>query len=246
MDLIFTKEYEIMDLYVDRFGRLKPSMMLSLVQETAGAHCRQLGFDRENLEKKRLFWAVLRNKVTVTRLPRERDKILVKTWPMPTTRVAYPRFVAAYDQEGRELFSSISLWVLMDMDTRAMVLPGKSGVEVPGVLQGCEPAAPASLNPRDLEQEALHTVSFSELDQNGHVNNTRYLDWVMDLLPTGQHQQLQLKEFTVCYLAELRDREQLAIGWSMTEEGVLLADGHRKTTNVPTGKERIFTAKLQF
>lgn len=60
----------------------------------------------------------------ITRLPKSGETIRVETWAMPTTRVAYPRSVVAYDEKGQELFRSITLWVLMNMDTRAMIQPG--------------------------------------------------------------------------------------------------------------------------
>ena len=62
---------------------------------------------------------------------------------MPTTRTAYPRSTIAYDADGKECFRAISLWVLMDTQNRSMVLPGKSGVDVAGLLRGCELAVPA-------------------------------------------------------------------------------------------------------
>ena len=73
------------------------------------------------------MWAVTRHRVQITRLPKSGETIRVETWAMPTTRVAYPRSVVAYDEKGQELFRSITLWVLMNMDTRAMIQPGQTG-----------------------------------------------------------------------------------------------------------------------
>ena len=123
MEPIYSKEFTLSHIHVDRFGYAKPSVLLYFVQEAAGEHCALLAVDREHLSHKHLFWAVTRSKVQVTRLPRLGETVTVKTWPMPTTRVAYPRSVVAYDAKGEELFRSISLWVLMDDRSRAMILP---------------------------------------------------------------------------------------------------------------------------
>ena len=88
MEPIFRKDFHITDIHVDCFGRMKPSMVLYLAQEIAGNHCQLLQVDYETLQNQRLFWAVSRHKVQITRLPTSGETIHMETWPMPTTRVA--------------------------------------------------------------------------------------------------------------------------------------------------------------
>ena len=121
---------------------------------------------------------------------------------MPTTRVAYPRSTVGYDQDGNELFRAISLWVLMDTDTRNMILPGKSGIVLAGTLRGVELPSPRSLMMKPLASRCTRTVSYSMLDKNGHMNNTRYMDWIFDLLPSDFHRDHPAREITICYLTE--------------------------------------------
>ena len=121
MEFVFRQQYTLTDNLTDPFGRAKPSALFSFVQDAAGQHCLSLGADWETLQKKNLFWAVTRTRVQITRLPRSGETIHVETWPMPTSRVAYPRSVVAYDEAGQEIFRAISLWCLMDTKSRAMV-----------------------------------------------------------------------------------------------------------------------------
>ena len=144
MEMIYRQNYTITPLHVDALGRVKPSILLYFAQEIAGEHCLQLGTDWDSLQKVHLFWALIRTKVEVTKLPTIGQTITVETWPMPATRTAYPRCTVGYDENGNECFKIIALWVLMDMENRSMVLPGKSGIDVPGVLRGTEPDAPQS------------------------------------------------------------------------------------------------------
>ena len=246
MEGFYRKTYEISDMHLDCFGRVKPSVLLYFAQETAGHHCELLKLDWQELAKLDLFWAVLRHRVQVNRLPGPGEKITVETWPMPTTRSAFPRATVGYDSRGNELFRVISLWVLMNIHTRAMVLPGKSGVDVPGILRGNELSAPGSIVPKVASSSASRTVGFVELDRNGHMNNTRYLDWVVDLLPSGFHREHPVKEFTVCYLQEALEGQQVTLDWELSEEGILQVDGHRPQTPDSDEKTRVFSAKVQF
>ncbi|MBQ4600677.1 MAG: hypothetical protein IJB17_03490 [Oscillospiraceae bacterium] len=246
MEPIYSQEFYISEATVDRFGRLKPSMLLYFAQEAAGRHFDLLQVDHDAMERNHLFWAIIRNRVQITRLPRIGETITVQTWPMPTTRTAYPRSMIAYDSKGQELFRSISLWVLMDLNTRAMVLPGKSGITVTGTLRGNELAAPGSILPKVLENSIRRTVFYSQLDRNGHMNNTRYLDWVEDLLPSAFHAGHSPREFTICYLSEATEGQQIDLTWQVFEGNCLQVDAHRTRTNDPARYDRVFSLQMLY
>ena len=243
---IYREQFLIPHAAVDRYSRLKKSWLLALAQEVAGAHFALLNAHKESLEEKGLFWAVIRHRVEIARLPGPGETITLETWPMPTTRVAYPRATVAYDGEGRVVFRSVSLWVLMDTDTRAMVLPGKSGVSVEGILRGDESAAPGSLAPKPLANRQGRRVGYTELDGNGHVNNTRYLDWIDDLQSSAFHSAHSPKEFTVCYLSEAMEGEALELRWELLDGGELRAEAQRTTGVGGSGHERVFSAQVLY
>lgn len=244
MEPIYRQTFPVTDMEVDRYGRLRPSAILYYAQEIAGQHCELLRLDYDTLAQRRLFWAVTRQRVLIDRLPVWGEKLTVETWPMPTTRVTYPRSTVAYDAQGNEVFRAIGLWVLMDLDTRAMILPGKSGILVDGTLRGTEIASPRSLLPKPLRENLCRAVCFTDLDRNGHMNNTRYLDWIDDLLPSGFHREHPAREFTVCYLTEAREGQRLELGWELQDGPALRVEAHRE--NAEGGRERVFAADVVY
>jgi len=246
MTSVFRKEYTLTDNLTDPFGRAKPSTLLSFVQDAAGEHCLLLGADWQTLQEKNLFWAVTRYRVEISRLPRLGETVTLETWPMPTSRVAYPRAAVCYDQEGTILFRVISLWVLMDTLNRSMVLPGKSGVPVDGILRGGELDLPRALPLETGENRLSRQVMFSELDRNCHMNNTRYLDWAMDLLPSSYHREHTLQSFTVSYLSEATENMSVQLDWTLTEEGLFTMNGLREETSVSCKQDRIFGVQMRF
>ncbi|MBQ9762051.1 MAG: hypothetical protein IJV82_03135 [Oscillospiraceae bacterium] len=241
MEPIYRQTFTIEPFEVDCFGRAKASMLLRFAQEVAGHHSDLLGLTYDALAAQGLFWAVIRNRITISRLPMLGETITLETWPMPTTRTAYPRSTVAYDQQGNEIFRGVSLWILMDHKTRAMVLPGKSGVIVEGILRGNELAAPRSIAPKALEQVRKRTVCFTDLDRNQHMNNARYLDWIDDLLPAAFHQDHPMADLTLCYLNEAREGQELELHWGMDETGSVLVDIHRQKEG---DYDRIFSARI--
>lgn len=246
MESFFQTTYTISDIHLDRYNRVKPSAILLFAQEAAEGHCDRLKLDWETLAEKNLFWAVIRHRVQITRLPTFGETITVETWPMPTTRSAFPRATVGYDAQGNELFRSVSLWVLVDVQNRSMVLPGKSGIDLTGTLRGCELATPSSILPKQLDNTVTRRVGFTDLDRNGHMNNTRYLDWVADLLPSEFHAGHPIREFTVAYPAEAKEGQLIQLNWQILENNCLQVEGRRERTDVPGGQDRIFAVQALF
>ena len=83
MKPIYQEDFEITSVYVDRNGRLRPSMILYFAQEAAGKHSTEMTLGYEALQKRRLFWAVTRHRVQVTRMPTLGETIHIETWPCP-------------------------------------------------------------------------------------------------------------------------------------------------------------------
>jgi len=246
MKPIYRKQLKIGDTQVNAFDRLKNSQLLAILQEAAGEHGAQLGVDKDTLKEKELFWALIRYRIAVTRLPRSGETVTVETWPMPTTRTAYPRATAVYDAEGNVLFRSVSLFVLVNFETRAMVLPALSRVTVDGWVRGDELPLPGSLLPKALEKQESRPVRFTDLDFNGHMNNCRYLEWVDDLLSGDFHEKNSPTEIEICYHSEAREGETVDVFWQLEENGVLEVDARRDDENVSMGHSRVFSVRIRF
>ncbi|MBQ8797323.1 MAG: hypothetical protein IJZ56_03915 [Oscillospiraceae bacterium] len=246
MEMTYQKQLQIETNHVDCFGRCKASVLLYFAQEAATGHCDILGLDWDTMASKKLFWAVIRTHVEVTQLPILGQTVTVRTWPMPTTRTAYPRAAEILDEEGNCLVKIHSLWVLMDIENRSMVLPGRSGVDVEGVQFGNEAAAPGSIVPGQWENTATRRVGYTELDRNGHMNNTRYPDWADDLLSAQFHKDHPVQEFTVCYSSEAKENQQIEMGYGMDEGGIFQVDGSHAQTDEHGKKTRVFSIKMRF
>ena len=187
MESVYRQTFTVSVGLCDCFNRIRPASILTLLQDAASAHCCQMNLSREDLAGHELFWAIARQHVAVTRLPRLGETVTIETWPGKTSRVAFPRSSICYDDRGNELFRAVSLWVMMDMKTHTLVLPDQTGLELPGHTRDGELPMPASLAPMHLQAQSQRPVVFCELDGNGHMNNAYCANWMMDLLPGSFH-----------------------------------------------------------
>ena len=246
MEPKYREQFTVRSTECDTCNRIKPAALMSMLQEAAGAHCHGTDFDWYSLAARGMFFAISRQYVRINRLPVHRETVTVETWPGLTTRVAFPRHTVVYDQEGNELVRAVSVWVLVDLKTRAMILPGKGNVGLLGFEHGGELPIPGAIPARAYGNQAQRRVVYTELDVNSHMNNTRYLDWVMDLLPAQFHREHALREFTISFINEARLDEQVDLSYQLDPDGTLHVEGTRAEPDERGKHSRVFAVKAAF
>ena len=103
------------------------------------------------------------------------ETVTVLTWPGDTRHGMYLRYFRV--TEGEELLmEGSSLWAVVDRESRKMLQPSQSGVEIPAEHTGMESRPPMAPKRREAPQTGLFLVPEDYLDGNGHMNNTRYFD----------------------------------------------------------------------
>jgi acyl-ACP thioesterase len=81
-------------------------------------------------------------------------------------------------------------------------------------------------------------VRNSDLDLNGHVNNTRYAQWILDSAPPEAHRTYRVERYEVNFLAEIQLGDAVAIETvpleaSPTPETGLYFQGRRLSDGEP-------------
>ena len=168
----------------DANGRWRPGAAMIEMQEAAGEHSTAMGCGRETLVKQDMGWVVVRMELQMDRYPVFGEEVTIRTYHRPGRHRFFPRYFIIRDGEGNEIGKGSSLWVLMDLTTRQSVaadrLPAQltdnsdmpEALPLPGGIAALDaPAECFTLEPR-----------YTELDANGHVNNTKYADWLCNTL----------------------------------------------------------------
>ncbi|MCI6728698.1 MAG: thioesterase [Candidatus Faecousia sp.] len=241
-ELIYSKSTLVDSTHVDRWGRMRPSALLEIMQETACDHAQTLGVGRERLAEQNLFWAIVRQTLEICRLPGIGETLVTETWPGPPSRTAFPRYMTGRTPQGELLFRAVTLWLFMDYGTRAMVLPGASGIQVPSLLRGGELANPTGIAPREYPNLERRRVRYSELDCNGHLSNTKYLNWMEDLLPGEYHRNHSLSRLHICYLNEALEGQEISLNWALEDDRLSL-EGRRDQED---GANRVFALRAEY
>ena len=235
-EAVYTGTCTLRNADVDLHRRLRPSVLLAMLQEAAIAHTEQLGMGRDKTLDRGLLWVVAMQRLQIRRLPVYDETVTLVSWPGKTMHVLFPRYSRMTDGEGRVLLEGSALWTLMDSKTRAMVFPDEHGIEIPGQLTGWETPLPRPPKPVNLDRETEFTVPYSYVDLNGHMNNVRYLDLAEDVLPPELHEK-QLKAVELEYSGEARLGERISLRYG-NENGSWFLTGQ--------AEKRLFRMRLEY
>ena len=180
----YTETFTLLSRDCDVKGTWRLSAILEAMQESAGAHSLLLGCGREELLKRNIVWVLSRSELHMDRYPRIGEKITLHTFPMPNRICFFPRYYIFTDERGEMLGKAGTLWLLFDTETRKMLPPGDIARLIPDNRDLTVPMnLPATVgNLQGEEFVSQYRPVYTDLDVNGHVNNTRYADWLCNAL----------------------------------------------------------------
>ena len=239
---IWSEEFPIYWYDTDRNGHLKLSAVANYLQESAWRHANHLGFGYEDALKRNEFWVVISLMIRMIGVPEWGQKITVETWPKGIDRLFAYRDFKLTDSKGALIGAATSAWMILDRDTRRP----KSVDIVRPVLHLATHQDVLDCNPPLLKplQEILTTeprkVRFSEVDQNGHVNNIRYIDWSLDAMPAEWHRSHRIKTLVINYLSEVDSDEIIQIATGPSGENSVIVQGMKEDGKI------IFRTRLDF
>lgn len=207
----YREDIRILTRDCDLTGQWKPSAILETMQELAGIHGTLIGVGRNALLQKGVVWVLTRVEVVMDRYPRIGDMVSIETFPMPVRRWFFPRYFVFRDEQGQEIGRAGSLWVLLDVNTRKMAKPDICSALMP---DNSDLLAPLGLPATVAEvsgtlETGVYTPVYADLDVNGHVNNTKYLDWCCNALGIDTMKACCLSRFDVNYNMEILPGQEI-------------------------------------
>lgn len=220
MDGIYSEEFKIRANEVDNRGKATLPALCNLLQEVAGNHALQLSFDITDLKKQNLTWVLHRLHIRMQRFPQWRENITIETWPSHGDRLRAYRDYRITGNNGKELGVALSYWMIMDLESRRPQRMPKEVLElglpdIPHTL----PVQNRRFKPeKDIDLTHQVEVRKSDLDMNNHVNNVRYVQWMLDMLPGESH---NIKEMDIQFLAESVAGDTIKGGFKDTGKGML-------------------------
>ncbi len=203
---LFNKDYHIDYGDIDYYKRLKFSYLFNYFQNIAGIHSESTNLGIGKLQNEYgAAWVMIRMMLDINRMPGCNEDISIETWPVEPKKMMIDRNFIVRDMDGNILVSAISTWVIIDMETRQMVkidsiIPSQHPefLESKAIDRKFEKLKPTG----ELQLVYKKHVGFSDLDINGHVNNVKYINYILDCFSVEKHGKYQVKSAQINYVSE--------------------------------------------
>lgn len=221
---MFTKEFEIHYYEIDAQRQATPVSLLNYMEETAICHSEAAGCGLDVLYAIGTAWILNRWSIDILRYPRWNDRIIVETQPTYVDRFYAWREFNIRDTGGEYLVKASSLWIYLNLEKKRPVRVPEDYRDRYGVtgVKEHQCSFDSLSGSEDEGRVRPFYIRRGDIDTNNHVNNTKYLEWILEAVPEEVYTGQRLSSLQIEYRKELT-------------QGMLIASKSTSKTNIDTG-----------
>lgn len=204
---------------------VRPSKIVEYMQETANRQCESSGLPLDKLrDEKGLAFILGALSINIYKPLHAYEEIEVRTWCKEAKSYIFNRYFEII-RDGEKIAEAATTWVLIDLNSKTMVRA--SNIDFfDGKFYYDEPVDPAALPPKakiskdaSLIEVGKRKITYSDIDYNMHMNNTRYPDMICDFLPAEAIPGIHTMHLEFAREAKLGSTLRVLRGARVTDEG---------------------------
>jgi medium-chain acyl-[acyl-carrier-protein] hydrolase len=200
------EKHKIASYQMDLKGQATLPVINNLFQEIAGNHAEANGFGFTNMLKNGHIWVLTRMKTEIAKYPQWNEEIFVKTWIRNREKLFSERAFQLVNKHEEVMATALTSWMLIDLihhkpktlDTiklKINIFPNDRAVQtelkkIPSVDR--------------VKYTRSHEVLFDDIDVNQHVNNVKYIEWILASFPYEFRKSHNVSEFETNFTSELK------------------------------------------
>jgi len=210
---IYEETYPVFSFLLDPLKRLSIPALFGILGDAAGRDASRRGWGYDQMAKRGQAWVLMRARMLIERQPVWGEQIILRTWPKLMEGVLAYRDFQVMDSSRNILVAGSSAWTMLDVTTRRPVR--MTGDEyITGDLANIHavPDKPVKIPwPGELKTVNSSIAKFSHLDMINHVNNSRYIEWVLNEIPLNMLLSKKLREVEVNFISEVVGEDEIRI-----------------------------------
>lgn len=216
----------------DARSNMKISAVLREMQQAGSEHLAHIGLPHSKLYQEDMVFLLSKTCAKVHQMPKAAQKININTTPSHSRGARFVREALFTDEKDNPLVSILTLWVLVQPESRRILRPRSFPYPLPitdSILNGAvddqkfaEIEQPKPFVEKDVE------VGYSVVDNNSHVNNSSYADMVCDLMPYDKLLEKGIDEIMISYINEAKYGDTINIKGYQNRPGQYVFVGTKK------------------
>ena len=193
----YTKEFEFDVHDVDFNGVARTSALMRIIQTTAQSQLTDNNLSYDRLKSGKRAFILSRIKMEFTDEIRAYDRLTGVTFPCHSRGYSFLRCYKLL-RGNKTVGRAASVWALIDTDTHALVKVNDFDL---GLTTYDPLDYPLSriVMPEGMTEVGKYEVTYANVDQNRHMNNTRYPDMYANFLNLEGK---RIEEITINYINE--------------------------------------------
>lgn len=234
---IFTDYYTLEMRDVDFNRDLKLSALFSLMQEAAISGSNALGIGVETIQTvHNVTWVLLKINVIINRMPKLHERLKIETWLQEPKALLFDRDFLIFDEKDEIIVQATSIWGIIDLSTRMIKRSRTIAINYPNVRTKRAHYIPFQIikAEREIELAYRRVIGYSDIDFNGHLNNSKYIEFIMDCFTVENHKQYEVAEIEVHFINELLPGDNIALyrDISQLDKHTIYIEGQREIDNI--------------
>lgn len=185
MGIVTEKEYEVHYYEVDYNKRLLPTSLLDYMGDLSVYQSNLLNVGIKYLEANKMGWVIYKWDIDIKKYPLMGEKIKVRTNAYSFRKFYAYRKFEAENAEGEIVATAKTEWLLINTDRRRPIRISRDMQEAYQAPESEEMALKFSEieKVQSLDNERVFDVRYSDIDTNRHVNNVKYVSWILETVP---------------------------------------------------------------
>lgn len=201
----YWKEFIIPYYDTDAEGYIKVENILLYMAETSSWHSDSLGVGVGKLSKKNYAWMLNNWEVEIFKFPKVKETVSIGTWASKLDRFFATREFAMVNTDGDIIAKASTKWFFIDIKRRR---PIRIPVEIHkkySCIEEFNLTEDSNIGKFscDMIESRPVVVRKSDIDNNNHVNNIRYIEWMQEGFDSDIINDLRIYKLGIVYKKEI-------------------------------------------
>lgn len=213
MGVTTEKQYHVHYYEVDYKKRLFVTSLVDYLGDIATVQSEELGVGIDYLKANNLGWVIYKWDIDIERYPLFGETLKIRTYAYSFRKFYGYRSFEVEDKDGNIVATAKSVWFLINTEKRRPIRVSEETYKIYDV----DPDSTDSLDIPSIQKvskvdsEKMFHVRYGDIDTNGHVNNAKYIAWIMETVPQEIMLNYSISNIKVEYIKETMYGENIQV-----------------------------------